>query len=310
MGKIIREKKTVSGNLLEMDYYTVYDNGRRLPARASKSKVSTAAQQKYNRTVSIKNYIRKINANFDSTDYFMHPTYQAENAPQSEDEARRDIANYIRRVRRRRVSELKKLKKELAEAETAAAALPDNAFLAASVQKLKAKIKKLSQPLKYAYVIEEQIYKRGKLAGRSNWHFHLFLTGGIDATELEAMWKNGIRTNCNNYQPEVFGPEAAALYMAKDPRGAKRFVCSKNLAEPKTTVRDGKLTSRGVEKLAKERVDDAAYWERKHKGYRFMRCYNRLNPYNGQWYVSVVMYKSADAPPEWDAEDWITEDYA
>ena len=69
---------------------------------------------------------------------------------------------------------------------------------------------------------------------------------------------------------------------------------------------DGRITARGVEKLARERTDDAAYWERRYKGYRFVRAYSRYNSYNGYWYVSVVMYKTKEtAPPICDGTDEI-----
>lgn len=301
-----REKQTRSGPLLEVDFFPIFDDGRRLPTRAPKSKQTPEAQKKYNRTSAAKKLVRTVNANFDGTDYFMHPTYSAGKAPQDENEARRDIVNYLRRVKTKRKSEAKKAHKALKQAQAALSTMPENEFLAESVKQLKARIKKLEQPFKYAYAIEEQTYKSGKNAGRKNWHFHLFLTGGIDDKTLESMWTNGVRTNCNNFQPEKFGPEAAALYMSKDPRGSKRFVCSRNMEKPKTRTKDGAVSRLSVTRMASERVDDAAFWERRYKGYRFLRCYSRFNEYNGRWYVSVVMYKTGGAPPLWKEDDWIT----
>ena len=304
-----REKRTYSGPLLEADFYPVFEDGRRLPTRAPKTKPSTAEQKKYNRTQATKKLIRLVNANFDSTDYLMHPTYSPECAPQTEEEARRDLANYIRRVKTRRASEAKRLRKNLIEAEEAAATMPGNKYLSSSVGKLKAQITKLEAPFKYIPVVEKQIYKSGKYAGRVNWHFHLFLTGGLDSRTLENMWKNGIRTNCNNYQPDKFGPEAAARYMSKDPQGAKRFSYSRNLTQPRQKTRDGKISRRGVERMAKTLIDDREFWERRYKGYRFIRCFARYNEYNGHWYVSAIMYKTnGDAPP-WKTDEWITTDY-
>lgn len=305
-----REKKTISGPLLEVDFYPVFNDGRRMPTRAPKTKPSTAEQRKYNNTIATKKLIRLANANFNTTDYLMHPTYTPSQAPQTEKEARRDIVNYLRRVKTKRASETKKLYKSLKSAEDAAAKLPDNEYLSASVRELKQKIKKLEEPFKYIYVIEKQTYKSGKYAGRVNWHFHLFLTGGIENKVLEGMWTNGVRTNCNNFQPDKFGPEAAALYMSKDPQGSKRFSYSRNLKQPKTPPpKDGRISRRGVEQLATKRIDDGEYWERRHKGYRFLRCYARFNEYNSQWYVTAIMYKMDGQPPKWREEEWLTTDY-
>lgn len=304
-----REKRTYSGPLLEADFYPVFNDGRRLPTRAPKTKPSTAEQKKYNRTQATKKFIRLANANFDKTDYLMHPTYSPEKAPQSEAEARRDIVNYLRRVKTKRSSEAKRLRKDLSAAEDAAEKMPDNKYLSSSVEKLKAKIAKLEAPFKYIYVIEKQTYKSGIYAGRANWHFHLFLTGGIDNKTLEEMWTNGLRTNCNNYQPDKFGPEAAARYMSKDPQGAKRFSYSRNLVRPKEKIKDGKISRRAVERMAKERTEDKEFWEKRYKGYRFVRCYARYNDFNGRWYISAVMYKTDGEAPRWEEEEWITTDY-
>ena len=305
---MIREKQTRSGPLFEVDFYPVFSDGRRMPVRAPKTKPSTEEQQRYNRTVAEKKLIRLVNANFDSSDYWLHPTYAPQYAPQDEEKARRDISNFFRRVRTKRAAALKECRKELAALEKAYAA--PNGYLLSGIEKLKAKIDKLSQPLRYIYVIECVNYKRGPFAGRKNYHFHVFITGGLDRSVIEEMWPYGMRVNCCRFQPERFGPEAAAVYMSKDPQGSKRFVCSRGLNHPTQKNRDGRISHRGVERLAKLRENDAEYWEKRYKGYRFLRCYSRFNAYNGQWYVSVVMYRADGAPPNWEVDDWITEDFS
>lgn len=306
-----REKLTLSGPLLEADFYPVFEDGRAWPTRKPKSKPTTAEMMKYNRTVAMKKLIRLVNANFDSSDFFMSPTYAAHRAPQTEEEARRDMVNYLRRVKTRRASEAKKLRREREEISVTVKLLLEAGHLIGEsfltrFQALTAKIKKLEEPLKYIYVIEKQTYKTGKNKGRVNWHFHLFLTGGLEDRVLEGMWKHGLRTNCDNFQPEAFGPEAAAKYMSKDPQGSRRFVCSKNLKKPREKIRDGRVTPRGVERMATQRVDDREYWENRYPGYRFIRCYARYNDYNKQWYVSTVMYRTDGDPPEWKQEEWLT----
>lgn len=298
---MIREKHIKSGKLFEADFYPVWDDGRRMPSRAPKTKPSTAAQAKYNKLQAVKKLVRFINANFDEQDIIMHPTYEQAKAPQCEEDARKDLINYLRRVKNRRVSELKKVEKVLA-------ALPDTETLAEQRKELENRRRKLMAPFKYVYCIEKVEYKTGRYAGRDNWHFHLFITGGITRNILEAMWTNGLRTNADQFQPEKYGPEAIAKYMAKDPQGAKRWVCSRNLDKPvESKPKDGKISRRGVATMAQLRVDDASYWENRYKGYKFIRCYARYNDYNGHWYVSVVMYKNdSGPPPRWNQEEWLT----
>lgn len=308
---VTREKRTQSGPLLEIDIYPVWDDGRRVPSREPKSKATTEAKQKYNDEQAVKRIVRLVNANFDKTDYWMHPTYFPDAAPQDEREARRDLVNYIRRVRDRRKKELADAKEQLKAARVALdlvrlnaersrrkSAQQAKAHLEEKVSELKKRIKKLNRPLKYVYVIERQVYKTGKREGLANWHFHLFISGGLDDKTMEALWKQGVRVNCDNYQPDRFGPEAAARYMGKDPQG-RRWSCSRNLTKPAERTRDGKYTRRQVEKIATQRVDEAAWWERQYPGYRFLRCLSRWNEYNANWYVTAVMYKTDLPAPAW-----------
>lgn len=304
-----REKKTISGPLMEIDFYPVFSDGRRMPSRQPKTKPSSEAQRKYNQTQAIKKFVRLVNTNFDSSDYFMHPTYDPKYAPQDEQKARRDMVNYIRRVKTKRTSELKKRQREFDELKKILKTMPDNKYLQESAKGIKKRIRKLSEPLKYIYVIEKKEYQRGEFTGKANWHFHLFITGGIDNRDMENLWNNGMRTNCNNYQPEKFGPEAAAVYMSKDPQGAKRFAYSRNLSKPKEKIMNNKLLNRRrVAQIATERVDDASFWERRYKGYKFIRCFARYNGYNAHWYVTAIMYKSGTVPPDWKTNEWITSD--
>lgn len=285
-------KKTKSGRLLEVDYYPAWDNGKQIPSRTPKRKRSTEEQARYNYRQTVKKVIRLVNANFDSTDILMHPTYLQAEAPESEEQARRDMVNYIRRLKTWRAAELRKLK---AEPQTPA---------------IRERIRKLEQPLRYIYVVESVIYKSGKKKGLKNFHFHVFITGSGagDRDVYENLWKKGMRVNADRFQPEKFGPEAAAVYITKDPQGTRRFACSKNLKKPETRPpTDAHLSRAGLERVAKERIDDAGYWERRHRGYKFMKCYSRYNRYNGCWYVSVVLYKTDGDPPAWNVPDWMEE---
>lgn len=301
-----REKITKSGRLLEVDIYGVTEDGRALPRRAPKSRPSTAEQEKYNHLCAAKRAVRLVNANFDERDYYMHPTYKPADAPQTDAEAKRDMHNFLRRYRALRERELARVTRELAEMRRVSASVPDSAAVASAVKMLDKQRRELERPFRYIYHLEQETYKSGRYAGRANWHFHLFLTGGIPARDVEKLWAAGVRVNCNNYQPGTFGPEAASRYMCKQTSHKTRLVTSRNIIRPTERTRDGKLTRRTVERMAKERTDDRAFWERRHKGYKFLRCYPRYNAYNGRWYLTVVMWRTDGAPPRWDADDWNT----
>lgn len=300
---MIKEKITKAGKLLNTDFYPCFDNGRKMPTQP-KVKGTTEAQKKYNENKAQKESVYLINENFDENDYIATYTYNPEFAPQSKEEAQRDWNNAHKRILRKRARELKKVEKQLAT-------LPNTEELAELRKKLEFKRYKLSAPFKYMYVIEKVTYQRGPFKGRDNWHFHIFMTGGLERSEVEAIWKKGVRSNVNQFQPDRFGPEAMAKYMTKDPQGTKRFVCSRNMSrtykQPK--IKNARFSAGHLAKLAQERCDDADYWEKKYKGYRFLRAFPRFNEYNGHWYLTVVMYAGDGPVPKWDMDDWANDDW-
>lgn len=298
---MIAEKKIKSGPLLEADFYPAFSNGRHKPSRAPKHKPSTAEQAKYNYNQAVKKTIHTVNANFDNEDIFMSPTYEPSFAPLNEEQTYRDISNYLRRIKYAREIALKRATAELAH-------LPNIPVFKEMRQRLKKQLRKLRAPFRYYYTIEKVMYKTGPHKGKPNYHIHIFLTGGLDPKEYERQWPTGLRTNANRFQPEKFGPEAAARYIMKDPEGKRRIKHSRNLIkyDPPPGHPAG-ISPAGLERIAKQRADDAGYWERKYRGYKFVRCFPRYNPYNGYWYVSVIMYKSNSDPPPWKIDDWPNE---
>lgn len=216
------------------------------------------AQAAYNRKKSGRMLVQYVNTNFFEGDIWMHPTFFPEEAPQSYEEASKIIKNYLRRVSRWR----------------SAHGLP---------------------PMKYIYVIEEQIYKTGKNKGRSNWHYHLWMSE-MPRDVAEDLWTGGERVNAMRFQPERFGQEAAARYVTKAPKGTRRFVCSRNCEKPKVEVqKEIEISSRKMQSMAEVHCDDAAYWQRKYPGYYFCGMERFWNEYNSRWYLRVAMRKI----PEW-----------
>ena len=55
-------------------------------------------------------------------------------------------------------------------------------------------------------------------------------------------------------------------------------------------------------------MDDREFWEKKFKGYRFVKLIKKFNDFNLNWYVSVVMIKADTGEPliNPDAyDDWL-----
>ena len=78
--------------------------------------------------------------------------------------------------------------------------------------------------------------------------------------------------------------------------GAKRWYCSKNLKQPTVKTKDGTHTRSQMARIARERVDDRKYWERKYKGYRFVSATPVYNEFNCWWYIYVKMYRDTRTP--------------
>ncbi len=294
---MIREAQRKSGKLFEVDFYPIWDDGRKIPTRAAKTKVSTAAQEKYNHIQAQKKAVRTVNLNFSEGDLWFHPTYAPADAPLDIDAATHDFQLFTRRVKAAREKELKRVNRLLQNN-------PED-------KRLLEQKKKLSEDFKYYGRMEEVIYKSGPHKGKPNFHFHIFMTGGLPRETIEGLWPSRAKINVDKYSPDIFGLEAAPRYMTKKIEGRAKTFASRNLKRPdKTQVKykDGRLSRRQVEALAKLRNDDKEYWEKRYKNYKFLRCYARFNQYNGNWYVSVVMYKADEKTvlPEWNAPEWVT----
>lgn len=252
---IYATKKVKSGRMAELFIYPVQACGRSLPC----GNESREAQARYNYKRSGRELVQLVNTNFDEGDIWMHPTFEPQNAPKDEREARRILQNYFRRVSAWR--------------------------------------KKNGYPaMKYIYVIEEQVYKTGIYAGMCNYHYHLWMSE-MPRDVAEELWGKGLRVNANRFQPDRFGQEAAAKYVRKAPKGIKKWVCSRNCERPKVSepkVKD--ISRRKIQAMAEDHCDDARYWERLMPGYKFCELERTWNEYNGRWYLRVAFRKPLPPP--------------
>lgn len=105
---IYRVKTIKSGKILESEIYPVWKNKTEV-SRAKRGMESRRVQKNLNDKNAKKAFIRMVNSNFTEEDLVIDLTYKGR-AP-NEDQARKDIQNYIRRVREyRRKNNLPELK--------------------------------------------------------------------------------------------------------------------------------------------------------------------------------------------------------
>jgi hypothetical protein len=93
-----REKKYVCGEYMDVFIYPVFQTGRAIGGKRTKRKPSTEAQKKLNKRHREEKLVRLLHANFTPEDLEIHLTYRVQ--PESDEEAKRTLTNFIRRVRR------------------------------------------------------------------------------------------------------------------------------------------------------------------------------------------------------------------
>lgn len=110
MMRKFREKKIISGNILEVDVFSVFKEAKK-GGRKKKFKPSSEVQKKLNEKNSKKNAIRLANTNFGIGDIEIGLDFSPEYHPSDEKECKNDVNNYLRRVKYHRkkqgLSELK-----------------------------------------------------------------------------------------------------------------------------------------------------------------------------------------------------------
>ena len=93
-------KKTItSGSIIEVEIYPAWNKNNKI--RNEKKNRSTIEQEKINKKNKVKNFIRLVNTNFIEGDLYVTLTYQDKYLP-NEEEARRDITNYLNKIKRYR----------------------------------------------------------------------------------------------------------------------------------------------------------------------------------------------------------------
>lgn len=101
MRTLYREKKYVCGEYMDVFIYQVFPTGKHSGGKRTKRKPSTEVQKKLNQRHREEKLRRLLHNNFTPEDLEIHLTYRGEQ-PGSDEEAARNLRNYIRRVQRLR----------------------------------------------------------------------------------------------------------------------------------------------------------------------------------------------------------------
>ncbi|GAB6169671.1 hypothetical protein JCM1393_25190 [Clostridium carnis] len=90
-------KTIVSGEMVEKEIYPVWKCKGDIP-RSNKNKKSSKSQQNLNKKNKIKEVVRLVNTNFKNGDLYVTLSYYGK--PPNKDRAKKDIDNYIKRIKR------------------------------------------------------------------------------------------------------------------------------------------------------------------------------------------------------------------
>lgn len=145
-----RVKEYFCGDFLELEIFPVSRKEVK-QSRAVKRKESEPKQKNLNCKNSKKYLRRLVHNNFTDQDIVIHLTYRDEDLPKSEEEARNDVRNYIRRINYRRK-------------------------------------KRGLKNIKYIAIIE---YEDAEGKKNVRMHHHIIMSGDMDRDELEKLWTKG-----------------------------------------------------------------------------------------------------------------------
>lgn len=262
--KRYRMRTIKSGTMLESDSYLTWNAQRKNKARNIIKEYDAEKRRAYYEKNIRKNVVRLLQGNFTSKDMWIHLTYRDGVEPQSDEEAKKDIVNYLRRLKR-----------------------------------LMEKYEWGS--FKYVYVIDGSTNKNGTRyhhhvvtnfpdldLAKAKWNKGKYpqtdrLTPDDDIG-LEKMAK---------YLTKEVKDEDKPDELAKN---KKSYGYSMNLYKSwqHATIADCRMTRSRAEKLATGRIDAKAFYENLYKGWTFQKMEVRTSDYVSGYYISVTMCKKIE----------------
>ena len=212
-------------------------------------------QQNHNAKVAREWFVRLLDTNFTEKDTHTSLTYEDSKLPDSEEQASRDISNFMRRLRRR-------CRKQL---------LPDPEAL---------------------IVTEHQDENPETGQRRVRYHHHAVMRCQLSRDEIESCWKAGI-ANADRLRKDKGSLEALANYLMKCPNRKHRWYRTRGIKDPiMPPPNDNKYTRRQVERIAKDpsKLYDAEFWQRKYPGWMFSSAQATYNEFLG-WSITLKMHR-------------------
>lgn len=241
--------KTIkSGKMFEVEIYPWFNSLKDVPRVVLDN---SRSQNNLNDKNSRKRMIRTVNENFGENDLWLTYTYADEHHPKTQEQAKRNLTNYLRRVNRLR------RKRRLKNA-------------------------------KYLYITE---WEEGPEGTRCHYHVLMEKGIDRDTLEdmwYYAVRNDSTRLHPDE---EGISGLAAYMADKKRSKGERRWTPSKNLKKPKESVSHSKIKSRRqVERMAKDHEEIRAFFEKEKrwKKYQFLRAEVMYNEFNAAFYIHIT----------------------
>lgn len=250
-----RTKSIYSGSVLEVETYPYYkfpqEDKRK---RIKQDRNSTKAQERLNAKNRQKHVARLLNRNFRVDDLYMTYTYADGHLPADFEQAKKDITNQIRRMKRW----LKK-QEEYANFE-----------------------------LKYIYSIEHT--RNGE---KVRAHIHM-VTNFPNREMAEKLWKKGFANSKRlQAKKGEIGFTKLGFYLVKEKgeKTRKGYTPSRNLKQPIIRFSETKITRKRAAKIATEEISAQEEFEKLYKNYQFEKMDVSFSEYVSGAYIHVYMQR-------------------
>lgn len=246
---------TMAGDTLVAEIFPVWGREKRRSARAAKKNLTPERIQKYNTERAKFRLQLLMDTNFTSEDQSLTLTYTEQ---PSEQEVRKDVKNFIGRIRRERIRR----------------GLPELKYIYAIESERDGRTKQLHCHIVMSGGIErkevEKIWRKGSEA-------------------------RGF-ANCDELQPDKEGLRRLAFYVYEQNRGKEQknrrhYSCSKNLTEPKVRRSMSKVSNAKVKRMARDFNGVApTIMEKVYPGFEFVRGLRYQEDESGTMSESCVRF--------------------
>lgn len=217
-----------------------------------RKKPSEKAIRNLNEKYARRRFIRLCNINFGPGDIWGTFSFDQKHLPKDAEEMKKRVTSFIRKLQRMWVKE----------------SLPGK--------------------LKYIYVLEWE--ESGK---KIRPHVHMLLSEGLDRDQIEKAWSYGSRNQTRRiYHDDDFMISGLGSYLAKNPKGSKRWYASRGLKRPDIRPRSfRKFNNRKIEKSIRDIQVMQRNFEKAYPGYRFLDAEVYYNVEHTGFYIYARMIR-------------------